>query len=152
MPITHYNDYDFKAHHPDVIFIHNPYDEWNHVTSVHPFFYSKNLKRFTDKLVYIPYFVHQNGKVKEEYCVLPGTVYTDLVVLQSEEVREKYIKFFSEALNESTDASKKFVALGSPKFDSKYNGEENVEIPDAWRQLIYQEGERKKVVFLLLYI
>lgn len=145
VPITNYNDYDFRERRPDVIFIHNPYDEWNHVTSVHPFFYSKNLKQFTDKLVYIPYFVHQNEKVKEEYCVLPGTVYADLVVLQSEKVREKYIKVFSDEMKGNSEANSKFVALGSPKFDYK-NGEKT-EVPIEWIQMIYQGSKKKKVIF-----
>ena len=38
VPVTDYNDYNFKARRPDVIYIHNPYDNCNHVTSVHPFF------------------------------------------------------------------------------------------------------------------
>ena len=39
---------------------------------------------YTEKLVYIPYFVHQNDIVAEHYCVLPGTIYADVVILQSE--------------------------------------------------------------------
>lgn len=57
VPITRYDAYDFEAHRPDMILIHNPYDDSNYVTSVHPFFYSSNLKNFTDNLVYIPYFI-----------------------------------------------------------------------------------------------
>lgn len=38
VPITRYDEYDLEARRPDVIYIHNPYDECNHVTSVHPFF------------------------------------------------------------------------------------------------------------------
>ena len=33
VPITHYDSYDFKENHPDMIFIHNPYDGINFVTS-----------------------------------------------------------------------------------------------------------------------
>lgn len=57
VPIIHYNEYDLEMRHPDVIYIHNPYDEYNNATSVHPHFYSKNLRNFTDKLIYIPYFI-----------------------------------------------------------------------------------------------
>nr|MCR5237068.1 hypothetical protein [Lachnospiraceae bacterium] len=56
VPVTRYDQYDFENRHPDRIYIHNPYDANNFVTSVHPFFYSKNLKEFTDELIYIPYF------------------------------------------------------------------------------------------------
>lgn len=37
VPITRYTEYDLKERHPDMIFIHNPYDDSNFVTSVHPF-------------------------------------------------------------------------------------------------------------------
>ena len=56
MPVVRYEEYDFEKRRPDMIFIHNPYDEYNYVTSVHPFFYSQSLKQFTDLLVYIPYY------------------------------------------------------------------------------------------------
>lgn len=55
VPITSYEDYDFKTRKPDIVYIHNPYDNVYLVTSVHPFFFSENLKKYTDKLVYIPY-------------------------------------------------------------------------------------------------
>ncbi|MBD5458807.1 MAG: hypothetical protein HDR27_09585 [Lachnospiraceae bacterium] len=38
VPITSYDAFDFGVHQPDMIFIHNPYDNINYVTSVHPFF------------------------------------------------------------------------------------------------------------------
>ena len=57
VPVTRYDAFDFEVHRPDAIYIHNAYDNCNLVTSVHPFFYSCNLKKFTDMLVYIPYFV-----------------------------------------------------------------------------------------------
>ena len=56
VPIVRYDKFNLAEHQPDMIFIHNPYDESNYVTSVHPFFYSVNLKRYTDCLVYVPYF------------------------------------------------------------------------------------------------
>lgn len=57
IPVTKYDEFDFEVHRPDVIYIHNPYDDFNLVTSVPPFFFSKNLKKYTDELVYIPYFI-----------------------------------------------------------------------------------------------
>ena len=54
VPITSCDDYNLEVRHPDIIFIHNPYDDGNYVTTIHPYFYSRNLKQFTDKLVYVP--------------------------------------------------------------------------------------------------
>ena len=41
VPIVRYQEFDFEKHQPDMIYIHNPYDELNFVTSVDPFFFSK---------------------------------------------------------------------------------------------------------------
>jgi len=38
VPVTWYKDYDFEKRKLDIIFIHNPYDDCNYVTSVDPFF------------------------------------------------------------------------------------------------------------------
>lgn len=88
VPVTNYEDYDFEERHPDAIFIHNPYDNCNYVTSVHPFFYSSNLKRFTDYLVYIPYY-STSGGMSEGQRRCPAYYQADLIVIQA----EKYRKF-----------------------------------------------------------
>ncbi len=88
VPITSYEDYDIKTRKPDVIYIHNPYDNLNLVTSVHPFFFSDNLKKYTDKLVYIPYFVLGEIKPDEDekiegmkhFCTVPGVFNADKVM------------------------------------------------------------------------
>ena len=61
VPITSYLKYSIEARRPDVIFFHNPYDEYNRVTRVPEQYYSRNLKKCTDMLVYIPYFVSEEG-------------------------------------------------------------------------------------------
>ena len=47
--VVKYDEFDFGLHYPDSIFIQNPYDEYNPVISVHSFFYSSNLKKYTEK-------------------------------------------------------------------------------------------------------
>ena len=34
--VTDWQEYLFEERKPDAVFIHNPYDDWNRVTSVHP--------------------------------------------------------------------------------------------------------------------
>ena len=154
VPITNWQWYSLENEHPDIIFIHNPYDEYNYVTTVHPHFYSSKIRNFTDKLVYIPYFVHQNDIVKDIYCVQPGTVYADIVILQSEKVREQYIRYYLEALAQPVEelqkkeVEKKFQALGSPKFDN--NIVRNTELPEEWKEFLVTESgdeNKKNVVF-----
>ena len=150
VPITDWQQFSLEMEHPDIIFIHNPYDQYNFVTTVHPLFYSSKIKNYTEKLVYIPYFVHQNDRVEEHFCVLPGTIYADVVVLQSEKVREQYIRYFEAALPDMVEKQgkkaieEKFQAWGSPKFDAGNEGK--TEIPTLWQELI-GDGEKKVIFF-----
>ncbi len=148
VPVTDWQQYSLEKEHPDIIFIHNPYDQFNIVTTVHPLFYASRIKDYTEKLVYIPYFVHQNDIVAEHYCVLPGTIYADVVILQSEKVREQYLRYYEAALPELVEKQgreaieKKFQALGSPKFDVSADSQND--IPEEWREFL---GQGKKVIF-----
>jgi hypothetical protein len=148
VPITDWQQYSLEEEHPDIIFIHNPYDQYNYVTTVHPYFYASRIKKFTNKLVYIPYFIHQNDIVQEHYCVLPGILYADTVILQSENVREQYIKYYEAALSEVVEKigreaiEQKFQALGSPKFDVSSTAD--TEIPEEWKIFLAKD---KKVIF-----
>ncbi len=148
VPVTDWQQYSLEKEHPDIIFIHNPYDQLNIVTTVHPLFYASRIKDYTEKLVYIPYFVHQNDIVAEHYCVLPGTIYADVVILQSEKVREQYLRYYEAALPELVEKQgreaieKKFQALGSPKFDVSADSQND--IPEEWREFL---GQGKKVIF-----
>lgn len=166
VPITRYDAYDFAARRPDAIYIHNPYDECNHVTSVHPYFYCKNLRNFTDKLVYIPYFVlgeiepdnQESIDGMKHFCFTPGTIYAHKVVVQSEKMRRIYINEYMKAAKEMGLSGehidrdfleKKFLGIGSPKFDKVLNTKkENLEIPDEWLKVIEKpDGSWKKIIF-----
>lgn len=159
VPITGYETFDFAAHHPDIMFIHNPYDEYNYVTSVHPFFYSKNLKKYTDKLVYIPYFVlgdldpdnEEGYKWMEHFCTTPAVMYADQVIVQSEDVRKIYIQVMTRETGERTRPywEKKILGLGSPKFDKVLEAQkEEQDIPEEWARILQKPDGSKKVVIL----
>ena len=47
--ITSYEKYNFEIHHPDVIVIQCPYDEFNYAMTLHPFFYASNLRKYTEQ-------------------------------------------------------------------------------------------------------
>lgn len=148
VPITDWKSYDLKKEQPDIIYFHNPYDKYNRVTSVHPVFYSLELEKCTDLLVYIPYFICE-GDVPEHFCNLPGVFYADKVIVQSEEVRRtymnEYLKIFGQPEN-------KFLALGSPKIDKVINTTRNDKnLPEEWKKLIYYTDNdgvkcRRKVI------
>lgn len=155
VPITSWEEYSIAEQRPDIIFIHNPYDNWNHVTMVHPDFYAKELKKYTDILVYVPYFVGFDGSVLEEFCVLPGTMYSDYVILESEKVRQFYIKEFKkfeveqQCVGQFGNPEKKFLALGSPKVDRVLEMErkrEQLFIPEEWKEVLSSQSGEKKVI------
>lgn len=142
VPIVSYDEYDFGSRMPDLIFIHNPYDAGNYVTSVHPYFYSKNLKNFTDKLVYVPYFVGDGEGIDENYSTPPAVLYADYIIAQTEKERADYIRHCSKRYP-GMQFEKKVLALGSPKLDKARSvNRDNVEIPTDWRKRI----EGKKVI------
>lgn len=160
VPVTHYKEYDFAKRYPDIIFIHNPYDDYNYVTSVDPFFYTKNLKSFTNKLVYIPYFVLAEPdpddpnvrKGIEHFCTAPGVLHADQVIVQSENMRKVYVDVLTDYTKEHGFTRKywedRILGLGSPKMDKVLNThKDNVEIPEEWVRIIEKEdGEWKKII------
>lgn len=158
VPIVHYEQYDFEERKPDVVFIHNPYDDCNYVTSVDPFFYTNNLKKYTEKLIYIPYFVlgefdPGNKKAVENmahFVTVPGVINADKVIVQSENMRQIYINVLTQFAGKDTRRTweKKILGLGSPKLDKVVNTKvEDKDIPEEWKRIIYRpDGSRKKVI------
>jgi hypothetical protein len=116
VPIVHYEKYDFKEHCPDIIYIHNPYDDLNYVTSVDPRFYSRELKKYTDCLVYIPYFVAgYYSSIQSAKRYIPSCIeHVDLIMLQSNNQKKGY--------EYAPQYTKKMVVMGSPKIDKIVNG------------------------------
>ncbi len=160
--ITDWRSYRLEDRKPDIIFIHNPYDDWNMVTSVEPRFFSKRLRHYTDMLVYVPYFVldeiEEDNKAAIEnmkhFCFLPGTVYADKVIVQSEGMKEIYMKEYLHAAEEQwkevdrEQVKKKFVGWGSPKYDKVHDTKkEEIKIPEEWiKTLRKPDGSYKKVI------
>ncbi len=159
VPITDYRAYDFEKRKPDMIFIHNPYDDTNFITSIHPYFYSKNLKEFTDKLVYIPYFVlgeldptieyTENDKIAT-FCLQPAVLNAHKVIVQSEDMKKIYVKILTKAFGKETQSrwEEKILGLGSPKVDKVLSTKkEELQIPEEWKKVITKsDGTNKKVI------
>lgn len=125
VPITHFNKYNFNRRKPDVIYIHNPYDECNYVTSVDPRFYSKELKKYTDCIVYIPYCLFAHGMSQG---LLSAYYNADFISLQSE--------YYCDFINKDIPREK-LLTFGSPKIDMIVNKcREEIDIPDEWKEKI----------------
>lgn len=143
VPVIFWKDFSIEEHMPDIIYIHNPYDECNYVTSVHPDFYAAKLRKYTDRLVYIPYFTAVNGNVPQHFVVLPGVLYAHKVIVQSEKTRQIYIETLREFERQNHCENfygrpeDKILALGSPKYDKiRMTKKENISVPPKWQEMM----------------
>lgn len=164
--VIDWRTYNFEERKPDEIYIHNPYDDTNLVTSVHPRYYAENLKQFTEKLVYVPYFVigeidPKNQKTVDDlkhFCFLPGVFYADKVIVESEAVKEMYINEYIKAAKadglsgqhlDRGYLKEKIQGIGSPKYDRVLNTrKEDMEIPQSWQKIIEKAGGSSKKIVL----
>lgn len=152
--ITDYKNVDLQKVHPEKIYIHNPYDGGNIVTSVALEYYSDKLKALTDELVYIPYFVidetHITAESIKHFALTYGVINAHKVILQSEKVKQCYVEalveYFGEKYRDYFD--NKILGTGSPKLEKvRKTKKENVEIPEQWLKHIQKpDGSWKKII------
>lgn len=108
--LTSYEYYNYEEDMPDEIIIQNPYDEYNIATTVEPMYYTKKLVMNTYKLTYIPYFVTneisyddmRSDSSMKSYVIMPGVVYSDRVIVQSENIKKLYIRKLVQFYGEET--------------------------------------------------
>ena len=155
IPLIDYRKYSIEERHPDMIFIHNPYDDSNTITSIHPDYYSDKLKNFTDCLIYVPYYTQRdsidpNAKLDDNHIWTPVYFNVHKIITQTEQEKNLLAEGFKRYFGlQFGDPEKKFFALGSPKIDRIVNAKaEDFEIPDEWKKLVENsDGSKKKVVF-----
>ncbi|UYZ34250.1 CDP-glycerol glycerophosphotransferase family protein [Clostridium beijerinckii] len=141
IPIVPFNEYSLDKEQPDIIFVHNIYDQYNTITQVFEEYFTENLKKYTDMLVYVPYHIstflkQEKGTVRCAYS-LPGINNVDKVILAGEHVKK-------EAIRDGVP-KEKIITLGSPKFDGIVNRLNSpYSCPESWKEAI--EG---KTVYLL---
>ncbi len=134
VPVVDYRDYNLDEEKPDVAFIHNPYDHNNLVTSVHPNYYSYNLKPKVGKLVYVPYFALP-GKLDKNNSDFSAYHHVDYIVTQTPEHRKSFPASLPDEM---------FLPFGSPKFDAIIRKCKNPKsIPQEWKRKM----DGKKVFF-----
>ena len=151
--VTDYKDYDFASERPDCVVMHSPYDEFNQVLSVDPFFFSKNLKKYTNKLVYIPAFVTDEIDPKNEedgkafgnmdfYVTVPGLFHADFTIVQSENMKKAYLAKIAQFTNSEVrkQMSKKISGAGSCLYgDDEEKGSKSV--ISAFRRFLMKKEE-----------
>lgn len=139
--VTDYRNFPLEKQRIDMAYIHNPFDQFNIVTTVHPAYYSQNLKKHVDKLTYIPYYVTGNS-VDVHHKEFVSHYVVDYIVTQSEQMIESYA---------SGIPREKFLPFGSPITDRILRLEkEKPSIPEEWKPMLPngKDFEGKRTVFL----
>lgn len=133
---------------PDVIFIHNPYDGINLITSIHPKYYTNKLVCKDRVVIYVPYYVSYTDDEGISVFMGRAEYYTDYVIVQSEWYKEK---FELEMLKHNIPKLwEKFIVLGNPKYD-KIRSLNKYEYPlrDDWKEKLLDASGNKKFTVLL---
>ena len=125
---------DFSTYKFDYVVIHNPYDDNNNLTYIHPMFHSDKLKE-KSKIIYIPYGSMDNP----DMIFQKGICNADLIFPNTQQEKEYII---SEYAKKGIDMSSKVVYCGSPKKDCVFK-HLNPVTNDRWENKI-----RKRVVLI----
>lgn len=140
VPVVNDEEYDLENDRPDVIYIHNPYDDANLVTRVESRYYSWNLKKYCEKLVYIPYYKWVDGvssaSFKSAMCYADYTVQSsDDAVKRCIEASPEYATILGlETIVVRKAMEKKLINLGSPEVDKVLSlSKDNVPMLDDWK-------------------
>ena len=147
IPVTDYSRFDLSLLCPEKIYINSAYDEYNMAVSVDTRFYARNVKKYTEKLIYIPYFkLMEFDRANypcwynmQYYCTVPGVVMADKVYVQSENTRKAYIDKLNEWVGDE-----KYTDIWEQKIDVYDDGFEKHsenELRDA--------GSKKTIVWFV---
>lgn len=133
VPVVSYLEFSLQKEMPDVAYVHNPYDNSNFVTSIHPAFYSSELKKYVGKLVYVPYYVTTGG-ISLDHLLFPVYLNMDYMVVQSQ--------FFKDGCKDMFYYDR-VLPFGSPKLDKVIRlcrqGKEEL-MPAEWKA--YLDGKK----------
>ncbi len=153
--LTDHQDYDIASAHPDVIYTQNAYDAYNYTYILPPAYFTSELKKHTEQLVYVPYFKlggyePEDQKLRQTtryFVKIPGLMHADKVLLESEEIRKLYIEELLKFCGEDT------LDIWEEKLEVMDDRQENTavrDIPKAWEGLLYKaDGEKKKTVLFM---
>ncbi len=130
-----HNAYDLEACHPDEIYIQNPFDDTNPVFTVESRYMSEELRKYTEKLVYIPYFKltdevlsDERGRSTASYFIpTPAAVNADEIVLPTEGLRRTYIEILTGVTGEETrEIWKNKMSVAEPREEPGRDKRDNI--------------------------
>nr|MCR4923726.1 LicD family protein [Lachnospiraceae bacterium] len=162
--ITGFDKYDFFGKNPDIVYFDTPYDSYDAHMIVYPMFYTDKLRVFAKKLIYVSCILvddygEDDGKAKKmmEFCInTPGVARADQVIVQSENMRQRYIDSLTEWAGEDSREvwEKKVISGGVTKEElPEYPRVLDNELSEEWiSALSDKDGKRKKVILFYVSI
>lgn len=152
--------FDFAGIHPDVIVMQVPYDGHSTAMTVHDFFYSANLQKFTDELIYVPYLdMDAPAEPGDKACTAikdfiqqEGVFNADRVVIKDKALRDFYVESLIEMTGADTASfwNQKVVELESAVNELE-NTRDGSESAGAKRKLWAEHEDDKWSTFLREY-
>ncbi len=143
LDLVDFREFDLAKEEPDIIYIHNIYDNGNILTTVHPDYYTENLKKYTDMLVFSPYATPNFLKHYVEMTRSRSYTFNgygadniDRFVSAGDFVLKEGLQFGFER--------ERVLNFGCPKFDSLiHNIKGDFEYPEKW----LKNKDKRIVVF-----
>ncbi|MBR3518299.1 MAG: LicD family protein [Lachnospiraceae bacterium] len=154
-----YRNYDIKEHHPDVIYTQYAYDLFHFSITLPSQYYTSELKKYTEELIYVPYFrigAFENSDEKfrqttRYFVKIPGLMHADKVLVESEQMRDLYISELTSFCGEETKAiwEKKITQYTE---EQTADTDKNL-IPEKWKALLSDaNGKKKKTVLYMVTV
>lgn len=141
--VTGFDRYDFYGRNPDVVYFDTPYDLYDAHLAVHPMFYTDRIREFSKKMVYVSCIMVDEYEATDlkavkmmKFCInTPGVAKADEVIVQSENIRERYIESLTEWAGEDTKEiwEQKIKPTGlTPEEFKEYPKVTNEELTEEW--------------------
>lgn len=149
---------DIPGIHPDAIFIQYPYDEYNDSCVSDERYFARNLFRYTPDLVYVsPYdmddiYSDDNRGLEffPDFGIVPGVFYSDRVYLQSDILRDLYVREWTRMAGEDTASvwDNKMRFAGNIRDDELLSDVYGMfDFPDDWSDFIMRpDGSRRDMI------
>ncbi|WP_270522116.1 hypothetical protein [Ligilactobacillus ruminis] len=158
LDVVSWREHTVDEINPDIIFIHNPYDDGNLMTSIHPDYYTRKLVRDDRLVVYVPYYVSYTDDPDMMTSLGFAEMYADYVITQSEWYKDKYVKHLNEYRRQGEDIHSivdyydnghKFAVLGNPKYDKVATlAKKSYPLSDGWHDALFC-GAGQRLTLLL---
>ena len=158
LDVVSWREHTVDEINPDIIFIHNPYDDGNLVTSIHPDYYTRKLVRDDRLVVYVPYYVSYTDDPDILTSLGFAGIYADYVITQSEWYRNEYERCLDKyrdmgdnarAAVDYYDNGHKFAVLGNPKYDKVATlAKKSYPLSDGWHDALFC-GAGQRLTLLL---